>query len=45
VELKNSTGSSSIEIPEIVATKDKITLLLLTENEVADITGAAKIAI
>jgi len=45
IALKNSLGNSSIEIPAIVSTKDKITLLLLTENEVADITGAAKIAI
>lgn len=42
IDLKAANGKSSIKIPPIVTSKDKLTLLLLTENEVADITGAAK---
>lgn len=45
IESENCKGNSSIEIPTIVSAKDKITLLLLLENEVSDITGAAKIVI
>lgn len=45
IELENSMGRGAIKIPSLVAEKDKITLLLLTENEVADITGADKKAI
>jgi len=42
VDLNSAQGKNSIEIPAIVNAQDKITLLLLTENEVADITGAVK---
>ena len=45
IELNNTAGNNTITIPPIVAAKDKITLLLVTENEAADITGAAKIDI
>ncbi len=45
LELKNKNGEGAITIPSIVSSKDKVTLLLLTENEVADITGAVKRAI
>ncbi len=45
LELKVKNGNGTITIPSIVSSKDKVTLLLLTENEVADITGAAKKAI
>ena len=43
--LDAATGKGSIDIPNIVNPKDKLTLLLVTENEVSDITGAAKRAI
>lgn len=45
LKLNQGSGKGAIEIPAIVSGKDKITLLLLTENEIADITGAAKKAI
>ncbi|WP_350288838.1 DUF1223 domain-containing protein [uncultured Croceitalea sp.] len=45
IELNQDSGKGKIEIPAIVSAKDKITLLLLTENEVADITGAVKKAL
>jgi hypothetical protein len=44
-ELNTSKGTGTLEIPGIVSKNDNITLLLVTENEVADITGAAKVAI
>ncbi|WP_339334991.1 MULTISPECIES: DUF1223 domain-containing protein [unclassified Croceitalea] len=45
IELENGKDNSTVKIPSLVAKKDKITLLLLIENETADITGAAKKAI
>lgn len=42
IELQKENGSNTIALPSIVSSDDKLTLLLLTENEVADITGAAK---
>ncbi|WP_394972530.1 DUF1223 domain-containing protein [uncultured Croceitalea sp.] len=44
-ELNAPKGKGVIQIPTIVAENDSITLLLVTENEVADITGAAKVSI
>lgn len=38
-------GTSSIAIPEIVSSKDKLTLMVLIEADNLDITGAAKAAI
>ncbi len=44
-KLNAPKGKGVIQIPTIVAKNDSITLLLVTENEVADITGAAKVSI
>ena len=44
-KLDEATGKGVLEIPAIVSENDSITLLLVTENEVSDITGAAKVAI
>ena len=45
LELNDASGVASIKIPSIVTKNEAVTLLLLTENEEADITGAAKKAI
>lgn len=45
LDLDVAKGKSTIKIPPIVSSNDKLTLLLVTENGVSDITGAAKVAI
>ncbi|NDV42608.1 DUF1223 domain-containing protein [Flagellimonas sediminis] len=42
VELKHSSGESSIQIPSVVSKDDGLTLILLVETAGLDITGAAK---
>ena len=42
VELKQSSGESSIQIPDIISKDDGLTLMLLVETTDLDITGAAK---
>ncbi|MBU2996709.1 DUF1223 domain-containing protein [Cellulophaga baltica] len=39
----NASGEANIQIPEIVKANEKIALLLISENEQLDITGATKI--
>ena len=45
IDLNTAKGKGTIKIPSIVSAKENITLLLISENTVADITGAAKSAI
>jgi len=45
IDLSTANGKAAIKIPSIVSAKENITLLLLSENAIADITGAAKKAI
>ena len=44
-ELKLSKGSGRISVPSLVKQNEGTTLMLLTENEVLDITGASKIKV
>ena len=44
-ELNLSKGSGSITVPSLVRQNEKTTLMLLTENDVLDITGATKIKV
>ena len=44
-ELNLAKGSGSITIPSLVRANESTTLMLLTENEVLDITGATKIKV
>ena len=44
-ELKLSRGSGRISVPSLVRQNEGTTLMLLTENEVLDITGATKIKV
>lgn len=42
IPLNVANGSSSLAIPSLASEADKLTLILLTENKIADITGAVK---
>ena len=42
ISITGSEGKSFMAIPEIVAPGEKISLILLAENDIMDITGAAK---
>ena len=42
IELENTIGESSIQIPDIVSKDDGLILMLLVETEDMDITGASK---
>lgn len=44
-KILQSNGSGSIEIPPLVKTNEKVTLLMLIQNSNLDITGAAKVKI
>nr|WP_298927318.1 DUF1223 domain-containing protein [uncultured Allomuricauda sp.] len=42
IPMATKKGTSSIAVPEIVSSKDKLTLMVLIETDDLDITGAAK---
>lgn len=44
-DLNASTGSGQIAIPSLAVGSDSMTLMLISENDVTDVTGAAKVKI